>query len=91
MTRPPPSGRGRAWYRGDCHVHSKVSLDFVAVTEHDSVDTQTTWAALSGQDLLVILGQEATTPLGHWLALGLERGQVVHRQPDLGRVQVRGR
>jgi len=66
----------------------QAGLDFVAVTEHDSADTHTTWAALSDDKLLVILGQEATTPLGHWLALGLKQGQVVHGQPAVGLVQV---
>ncbi len=86
---PLPARPVRAWYRGDCHVHSAISsgavltpeqlaaearragLDFIAVTEHNSTDTHTAWASLGGHDLLVVLGQEATTPTGHWLALGL--------------------
>jgi hypothetical protein len=94
---PPPSatGRGRAWYQGDCHVHSARSyggeltpeqlaadaraagLDFIAITEHNSADTHAAWSELAGGDLLVILGQEVTTQTGHWLALGVEPGQVV--------------
>ena len=101
-----PAGRGRTWYRGDCHVHSAISsgavltpeqlaaetrrvgLDFIAVTEHNSTATHTAWASLGGHDLLVVLGQEATTPTGHWLALGLESGQQVHGQPHLGLAEV---
>ena len=88
-------GRGRAWYRGDCHVHSLHSngavltpdqiaasaraggLDFIATTEHNRVDTHGAWGRLAGDGLLVILGQEVTTRSGHWLALGLEPGQLV--------------
>jgi hypothetical protein len=94
----PPSrvaGRGRGWYRGDCHVHSARShgaeltpeqlaaaarasgLDFMAITEHNTADTHGAWGRLAGDDLLVILGQEATTQTGHWLALGIRPGQVV--------------
>jgi hypothetical protein len=93
----PPSrvaGRGRGWYRGDCHVHSARShgaeltpeqlaaaarasgLDFMAITEHNTADTHGAWGRLAGDDLLVILGQEATTQTGHWLALGVRPGQV---------------
>jgi predicted metal-dependent phosphoesterase TrpH len=88
-------GRGRGWYRGDCHVHSARSqggeltpaqlaaaarasaLDFIAITEHNTADTHGAWGQLAGDDLLVILGQEAVTRTGHWLALGIEPGQVV--------------
>jgi predicted metal-dependent phosphoesterase TrpH len=96
--RFPPgraAGRGRGWYRGDCHVHSARSqggeltpeqlaaaarasgLDFIAITEHNTADTHGAWGQLAGDDLLVILGQEATTLTGHWLALGIGPGQVV--------------
>ncbi|MFC3502802.1 CehA/McbA family metallohydrolase [Micromonospora krabiensis] len=89
------AGRGRGWYRGDCHVHSRrshggeltpeelaaaareVGLDFIAVTEHNTADTHGAWGSLAGDDLLVLLGQEIVTDSGHWLALGLEPGQVV--------------
>ncbi len=89
------AGRGKGWYRGDCHVHSQFShggelapsqltaaaregrLDFIAITEHNNADSHDAWGTLAGDDLLVILGQEITTRTGHWLALGLEPGQVV--------------
>jgi hypothetical protein len=89
------AGRGRGWYRGDCHVHSARShggeltpaqlaaaarasgLDFIAITEHNTADSHGAWGQLAGDDLLVILGQEATTRTGHWLALGISPGQVV--------------
>lgn len=96
--RFPPegaAGRGRGWYRGDCHVHSARShggeltpgqlaaaarasgLDFMAITEHNTADTHSAFGPLAGDGLLVILGQEAVTRTGHWLALGIEPGQVV--------------
>ena len=89
------AGRGHAWYRGDCHVHSVLShggeltvdqlaaaaraagLDFVATTEHNTSDAHGLWARHTGDDLLVILGQEVVTRTGHWLALGIGPGQVV--------------
>jgi predicted metal-dependent phosphoesterase TrpH len=89
------TGRGRDWYRGDCHVHSErsyggeltpeqlaagaraIGLDFIATTEHNTSDTHGAWGPLAGDDLLVILGQEVTTQTGHWLALGIDPGQVV--------------
>jgi hypothetical protein len=55
----------------------EVGLDFIAVTEHNASDTHGAWGSLAGDDLLVILGQEVTTRTGHWLALGLDPGQVV--------------
>ncbi|HEX6197360.1 MAG TPA: CehA/McbA family metallohydrolase [Jiangellaceae bacterium] len=91
-------GRGRSWYRGDCHVHSAssnggeltpeqlaagargVGLDFIAITEHNSADTHGAWETLAGDDLLMILGQEVITQTGHWLALGIDPGQVVDWQ-----------
>ena len=54
-----------------------AGLDFIAITEHNTADTHGAWGALAGDDLLVILGQEVTTLTGHWLAVGLEPGQVV--------------
>ncbi|MER7443940.1 CehA/McbA family metallohydrolase [Micromonospora avicenniae] len=89
------AGRGRGWYRGDCHVHSQrshggeltpeqlasaareVGLDFIAITEHNTADTHGAWGSLAGDDLLVVLGQEIVTDTGHWLALGIEPGQVI--------------
>jgi hypothetical protein len=88
------AARGRAWYRGDCHVHSAYSdgkltpeqlaagaraagLDFIATTEHNTADAHAAWHALAGDDLLVILGEEVTTPTGHWLALGVQPGQLI--------------
>jgi predicted metal-dependent phosphoesterase TrpH len=52
-------------------------LDFIAITEHNTAGTYGDWAELAGDDLLVILGQETTTLTGHWLALGIEPGQVI--------------
>jgi hypothetical protein len=93
----PPTrvaGRGRGWYRGDCHVHSVYSnggeltpeqlaagareagLDFIATTEHNTSDAHGAWGS-HANELLVILGQEVTTQTGHWLALGIDPGQVV--------------
>lgn len=55
----------------------EVGLDFIATTEHNTCDTHGAWGPLAGDDLLVILGQEVTTRTGHWVALGIEPGQVV--------------
>ncbi len=91
-TRVP--GRGRGWYRGDCHIHSvhsdgkltpeqlataarEAGLDFIATTEHNTTDAHGAWCRHAGDDLLVVLGEEVTTPTGHWLALGIQPGQLV--------------
>ncbi|WP_305789441.1 CehA/McbA family metallohydrolase [Symbioplanes lichenis] len=50
-------------------------LDFIAVTEHNTIAGYDEWAPLSG-DLLVIPGQEVVTETGHWLALGLRGNDV---------------
>jgi hypothetical protein len=97
-SRFPPrrvAGRGRAWYRADCHVHSVLShggelttaqlaagaravgLDVIATTEHNTSEAHSRWGFHAGDDLLVILGQEVVTETGHWLALGIQPGQVV--------------
>ncbi|WP_042403895.1 CehA/McbA family metallohydrolase [Streptacidiphilus carbonis] len=54
-----------------------AGLDFIATTEHNTAEGHGAWAAHAGPDLLVILGQEATTQTGHWLALGIGPGQSV--------------
>jgi predicted metal-dependent phosphoesterase TrpH len=89
------TGRGRGWYRGDCHVHTVLSagaeltadqlavaarragLDFIVTTEHNTADGHAAWVEPAGDDLLVIPGQEVVTATGHWLALGIPRGDVV--------------
>ena len=55
----------------------KLGLDFIATTEHNRTDTYGLWCPYTGDDLLVILGQEVVTRSGHWLALGLDPGHVV--------------
>lgn len=54
-----------------------LGLDFVATTEHNSAEGHKAWAHLGAEDLLVLFGQEVVTRTGHWLALGLEPGQLV--------------
>jgi predicted metal-dependent phosphoesterase TrpH len=54
-----------------------AGLDFIATTEHNTSDAHDEWGPHAGDDLVVILGQEVTTRTGHWLALGIEPGQVV--------------
>jgi predicted metal-dependent phosphoesterase TrpH len=48
-------------------------LDFLAVTEHNTVSHLPNLAALGGPDLLLIPGQEITTEYGHANALGIRR------------------
>lgn len=44
-----------------------AGLDFLATTDHNTVDTHDAWSSEDGADLLVILGEEVTTRAGHWL------------------------
>jgi hypothetical protein len=52
-------------------------LDFMAITEHNSTEGHGEWECFSGDDPLVILGQEVITETGHWLALGIGFGQLI--------------
>src|SRR3954452_1868626 len=54
-----------------------AGVDFIALTDHNTADTHGAWGPLAGADLLIILAQDVVTPTGHWLAVGLEPGQVV--------------
>jgi hypothetical protein len=54
-----------------------AGLDFIATTEHNTADAHGAWGPHVGDDFIVILGQEVTTRTGHWLALGIDPGQVV--------------
>lgn len=53
-----------------------AGLDFIATTEHNTVDGHGDWAEFA-DDLLVIPGQEVVTRTGHWLAVGGARGRLV--------------
>jgi predicted metal-dependent phosphoesterase TrpH len=54
-----------------------AGLDFIATTEHNTAEGHDDPGWTLNGDLLVILGQEATTHSGHWLALGVASGQVI--------------
>jgi predicted metal-dependent phosphoesterase TrpH len=51
----------------------EFGLDFIAITEHNTTDT---YGAFEDAGLLVVPGQEMTTPTGHWLALRPAPGEV---------------
>ncbi len=53
-----------------------AGLDFIATTEHNTSAAHAAWGS-HAEGLLVVLGQEVTTRTGHWLALGIDPGQVV--------------
>jgi hypothetical protein len=55
----------------------EAGLDFIATTEHNTSDGHGLWGPHASDELLVIVGQEVTTQTGHWLALGIDPGQVV--------------
>lgn len=81
-----PIRRGEAWYAGDLHVHTLHSdgtvraaaaaraardagLDFIAITDHNNTTHQLETIDVPG--LLVIAGEEVTTPAGHANVWGL--------------------
>ena len=83
---PGPIRRGAAWYAGAMHTHTTFSdgtlspaelvdkargekLDFVILTDHNNTANQL--VALDRPDLLVITGEEVTTPGGHFNVWGL--------------------
>ncbi|MEY9871504.1 hypothetical protein ABH931_000977 [Streptacidiphilus sp. MAP12-33] len=54
-----------------------AGLDFLATTEHNTAAAHGEWSAARAAGLLVVTGEEVTTRTGHWLALGIEAGEVV--------------
>lgn len=91
-----PLRRGAAWYAGALHAHTVHSdgaltlqelagrarherLDFLAVTDHNNTVHQL--EAFDAPDLLLIAGEEVTTPGGHFNVWGLagERAYVDFR------------
>jgi hypothetical protein len=81
-----PMRRGEAWYAGDLHVHTlhsdgsvsaaaagraarEAGLDFIAITDHNNTTHQLETSDAPG--LLVITGEEVTTPGGHANVWGL--------------------
>ncbi|MFF4490017.1 hypothetical protein ACFY0F_26580 [Streptomyces sp. NPDC001544] len=52
-------------------------LDFIATTEHRAAAEPGVWGHLAADDFLILLGEEVTTKTGHWLALGINPGQIV--------------
>lgn len=87
-TRPgEPIRRGAAWYSGGLHAHTVHSdgkltpqelasaaradgLDFLVITDHNNTAHQLD--AIAVPDLLVIPGEEVTTPGGHLNVWGLK-------------------
>lgn len=51
-----------------------AGLDFIASTEHNTSSAGLTWGAHTPSDFLVIVGEEVTTRVGHWNAIGLPAG-----------------
>jgi hypothetical protein len=82
-----PVRRGAAWYVGALHAHTLHSdgaltvqqladkaraekLDFLAITDHNNTAHQ--MEPVEAPDLLLIAGEEVTTPGGHFNVWGLE-------------------
>ncbi|HEX3604335.1 MAG TPA: CehA/McbA family metallohydrolase [Candidatus Dormibacteraeota bacterium] len=49
-------------------------LDFIAPTDHNTISAQQHWGGVERPGLLVLCGEEVTTPAGHWGAIGLGPG-----------------
>ena len=49
-------------------------LDYLVSTEHNTSSASLYWGQHTGDDLLVVNGEEVTTRDGHWLAVGLPAG-----------------
>lgn len=91
-----PLARGRRYYAGDLHVHSREStdagpplsqivafarrrgLDFVEISDHNTVTQLDYFAAAQPADLLLVPGIEYTTYAGHANAIGAT-GFVEHK------------
>jgi hypothetical protein len=53
----------------------QAGLDFFVSTEHNTSSAHAIWGKFATPDLLIINGEEITTRNGHYLALGLPRGE----------------
>jgi hypothetical protein len=51
-----------------------AGLDFIGSSEHNTSSAGLTWGAHTPADFLVIVGEEVTTRVGHWQAMGLPAG-----------------
>jgi predicted metal-dependent phosphoesterase TrpH len=51
-----------------------AALDFIVPTDHNTVSAQLRWGEVERSGLLVLCGEEVTTPAGHWGAVGLPPG-----------------
>jgi hypothetical protein len=52
-----------------------AGLDFIVSTEHNTSSAHAIWGRLATPDLLILNGEEITTRNGHYLGLGIARGQ----------------
>jgi hypothetical protein len=53
---------------------ARLGLDFIVPTDHNTISAHLRWGDLDRPDLLVLPGEEVTTPAGHWGAVGLPPG-----------------
>jgi hypothetical protein len=51
-----------------------AGLDFIVPTDHNTISAQQHWGGVERPGLLVLCGEEVTTPAGHWGAVGLGPG-----------------
>ncbi len=49
-------------------------LDFIVPTDHNTISAQQHWGEVERPGLLVLCGEEVTTPAGHWGAIGIGPG-----------------
>ena len=49
-------------------------LDFIVPTDHNTISAQQHWGGVDRPGLLVLCGEEVTTPAGHWGAVGIGPG-----------------
>lgn len=49
-------------------------LDFIVPSDHNTISAQRHWGGVERPGLLVLCGEEVTTPAGHWGAVGLGPG-----------------
>jgi PHP-associated len=65
-----------SWLPAEVVAQARAAgLDFVASTEHNHPAAEPLWAPHADPaGLLVLIGEEVTTPAGHWGAIGLPAG-----------------
>jgi hypothetical protein len=66
-----------------------AGLDFIVPTDHNTISAHQHWGGFERPGLLVLCGEEVTTPAGHWGAVGIGPGVWIDFRYRPGDAQLR--